>query len=45
LAEVRAALEAVKQKEVQMDAAVKDGLKHPTWLLEAMERRGVRWLD
>ena len=38
-------LEAVKAKEAEMDKAVKGGQKLPSWLPEALNAKGVRYLD
>jgi len=42
---VIAELEEVKRKEAKMDAAVRAGDTAPDWLAEALETRGVRYVD
>ena len=43
--EVARALQAVLAKEKQMDSAVKAGLTVPAWLKEALDTKGVEYLD
>ena len=43
--DVAEALEAVLEREKTMDAAVKRGDTAPGWLAEALETKGVRYLD
>ena len=38
-------LEAVKKKEAEMDRLVKSGQKLPGWLPDALQSKGVRYLD
>jgi 4-hydroxy-4-methyl-2-oxoglutarate aldolase len=42
---VIAELEEVKRKEAKMDAAVRAGDTAPGWLAEALEAKGVRYVD
>jgi 4-hydroxy-4-methyl-2-oxoglutarate aldolase len=45
IAAVREQLAAVREKEAKMDAGVRNGEKSPPWLAEALEIKGVRYLD
>jgi 4-hydroxy-4-methyl-2-oxoglutarate aldolase len=39
------ALDAVREKEAQMEAGVKRGQKSPPWLPDALQAKGVRYID
>lgn len=43
--EVREQLQAVRDKEAKMEAGVRNGEKAPPWLAEALQSKGVRYLD
>jgi 4-hydroxy-4-methyl-2-oxoglutarate aldolase len=42
---VREQLEAVREKEAKMEEGVRNGEKSPPWLAEALQIKGVRYLD
>lgn len=42
---VAAALDEVRAKEAQMDAAVQSGAKQPSWLAERLARPDIRFVD
>lgn len=42
---VREQLDAVRDKEATMEAGVRNGDKSPPWLAEALQVKGVRYLD
>lgn len=45
IADVLRELVAVREKEAKMEAGVKAGQKSPPWLAEALQVKGVRYLD
>lgn len=45
IATVAAALDEVRAKEAQMDAAVQAGVKQPGWLAERLSRPDIRYVD
>jgi 4-hydroxy-4-methyl-2-oxoglutarate aldolase len=45
IATVAAALDEVRAKEAQMDAAVQAGVKQPGWLAERLSRPDIRFVD
>jgi 4-hydroxy-4-methyl-2-oxoglutarate aldolase len=45
IAAVRAELEAVRAKEATMEAGVRNGERAPPWLADALQAKGVRYLD
>ena len=45
IGDVRRQLESIRDKEAQMEAGVKRGDKAPPWLAEALQVKGVRYLD
>jgi 4-hydroxy-4-methyl-2-oxoglutarate aldolase len=38
-------LNAVREKEAKMESGVKSGQKTPPWLAEALQSKGVRYID
>ena len=45
IAAVREQLEAVRAKEATMEAGVRSGERSPPWLADALQAKGVRYLD
>jgi len=45
IAAVQEQLEAIRAKEAKMEAGVRNGEKTPPWLAEALQAKGVRYVD